>query len=154
VAGTKTSASAALSGTCCTHFNLFAQINKLVSARFSSLTAGAGHPQHSAAAAVNPMHWLQLCLSLVCRTLRPPAAGGGEKEDPGIHSISLHPLHPEQIFVSNQSSSLYLMNMSGQVIKAMQSGKREGGGAPPAAAKKEAVDMYGCTARVGGSHVM
>ncbi|WIA33260.1 hypothetical protein OEZ86_006402 [Tetradesmus obliquus] len=58
---------------------------------------------------------------------RPPAAGGGEKEDPGIHSIQLHPLHPEQIFVSNQSSSLYLMNMSGQVIKAMQSGKREGG---------------------------
>eukprot|EP00882_Tetradesmus_deserticola_P028145 GHRQ01031333.1.p2 GENE.GHRQ01031333.1~~GHRQ01031333.1.p2 ORF type:complete len:270 (+),score=129.05 GHRQ01031333.1:652-1461(+) len=58
---------------------------------------------------------------------RPPAAGGGDKEDPGIHSIQLHPLHPEQIFVSNQSSSLYLMNMSGQVIKAMQSGKREGG---------------------------
>jgi hypothetical protein len=64
-----------------------------------------------------------------CHIPRPPAAGGSEKEDPGIHSIQLHPLHPEQIFVSNQSSSLYLMNMSGQVIKAMQSGKREGGGA-------------------------
>jgi hypothetical protein len=68
----------------------------------------------------------------VLHVVRPPAAGGGEKEDPGIHSIQLHPLHPEQIFVSNQSSSLYLMNMSGQVIKAMQSGKREGGGALPA----------------------
>lgn len=71
--------------------------------------------------------------ALLCR---PPHSGASsEKEDPGIHSMYLHPLHPEQIFVSNQSSSLYLMNMSGQVIKAMQSGKREGGGewhVPPA----------------------
>eukprot|EP00775_Hariotina_reticulata_P011843 gene11843-11987_t len=59
---------------------------------------------------------------------RPPHSGGShEKEDPGIQSIHLHPLHPEQLFVCNQSSTLYLMNMNGQVIKALQSGKREGG---------------------------
>eukprot|EP00879_Flechtneria_rotunda_P033531 GHRR01037147.1.p1 GENE.GHRR01037147.1~~GHRR01037147.1.p1 ORF type:complete len:490 (+),score=181.28 GHRR01037147.1:134-1603(+) len=59
---------------------------------------------------------------------RPPHSGvSSEKEDPGIHTIQLHPLHPEQIFVSNQSSTLFLMNLSGQVIKAVQSGKREGG---------------------------
>lgn len=45
-----------------------------------------------------------------------------------MHSILLHPLHPEQLFVSNQSSTCYLMNMNGQVIKALQSGKRQGGG--------------------------
>jgi hypothetical protein len=45
-----------------------------------------------------------------------------------VHSILLHPLHPEQLFVSNQSSTCYLMNMNGQVIKALQSGKRQGGG--------------------------
>jgi hypothetical protein len=49
-----------------------------------------------------------------------------------VHSILLHPLHPEQLFVSNQSSTCYLMNMNGQVIKAMQSGKRQGGGEAPA----------------------
>ena len=45
-----------------------------------------------------------------------------------MHSILLHPLHPDQLFVSNQSSTCYLMNMNGQVIKALQSGKRQGGG--------------------------
>jgi hypothetical protein len=45
-----------------------------------------------------------------------------------VHSILLHPLHPDQLFVSNQSSTCYLMNMNGQVIKALQSGKRQGGG--------------------------
>ena len=61
---------------------------------------------------------------------RPPASGGAnEKEDPGVHTILLHPLHPDQLFVSNQSSTCYLMNMNGQVIKALQSGKRQGGGA-------------------------
>lgn len=59
---------------------------------------------------------------------RPPAGGGAnEKEDPGVHTILLHPLHPDQLFVSNQSSTCYLMNMNGQVIKALQSGKRQGG---------------------------
>jgi len=63
-------------------------------------------------------------------TSRPPAGGGAnEKEDPGVHTILLHPLHPDQLFVSNQSSTCYLMNMNGQVIKALQSGKRQGGGA-------------------------
>lgn len=62
-------------------------------------------------------------------TPRPPAGGGAnEKEDPGVHTILLHPLHPDQLFVSNQSSTCYLMNMNGQVIKALQSGKRQGGG--------------------------
>jgi hypothetical protein len=45
-----------------------------------------------------------------------------------VHTILLHPLHTEQLFVSNQSSTCYLMNMNGQVIKALQSGKRKGGG--------------------------
>jgi hypothetical protein len=64
-----------------------------------------------------------------CHGCRPPAGGGAnEKEDPGVHNILLHPLHPDQLFVSNQSSTCYLMNMNGQVIKALQSGKRQGGG--------------------------
>lgn len=45
-----------------------------------------------------------------------------------MHTILLHPLHPDQLFVSNQSSTCYLMNMNGQVIKGLQSGKRTGGG--------------------------
>jgi WD40 repeat-containing protein SMU1 len=63
---------------------------------------------------------------------RPPQTGGGggaDKEEPGILGIALHPLHPEQIFVANASSTLFLMTLGGQVVKAMQSGKREGGGA-------------------------
>lgn len=75
-------------------------------------------------------HTLTLHLSPCgCLSCRPPASGSStDKEDPGVHTILLHPLHPDQLFVSNQSSTCYLMNMNGQVIKALQSGKRQGGG--------------------------
>lgn len=88
----------------------------------------AMHCQFCTASAVhcrNQCHGMCSC----CCGCRPPAGGGAnEKEDPGVHTILLHPLHPDQLFVSNQSSTCYLMNMNGQVIKALQSGKRQGGG--------------------------
>lgn len=92
------------------------------------------HRQHAPAAKVSQQ---QLAAPLIVAqahpclcACRPPASGGAnEKEDPGVHTILLHPLHPDQLFVSNQSSTCYLMNMNGQVIKALQSGKRQGGGA-------------------------
>lgn len=59
-----------------------------------------------------------------------------------MHTILLHPLHPDQLFVSNQSSTCYLMNMNGQVIKALQSGKRQGGGKEALCRKHQAGMLF------------
>jgi len=56
---------------------------------------------------------------------RPPQAASGQEV--AINSIHVHPLQPDQLFVCNRSSTLYLMTLQGQVIKSFQSGKREGG---------------------------
>eukprot|EP00877_Chromochloris_zofingiensis_P003278 jgi/Chrzof1/12951/Cz07g13200.t1 len=56
---------------------------------------------------------------------RPPQTTVGSEV--AINSVHLHPMHPDQLFVCNRSSTLFLMTMQGQVIKSLQSGKREGG---------------------------
>lgn len=57
---------------------------------------------------------------------RPPQASNGQ--DLAINAVMAHPLHPDQLFVCDRSSTLYLMTLQGQVISSLHSGKKEGGG--------------------------
>ncbi|BDA40364.1 WD40 repeat-containing protein SMU1 [Coccomyxa sp. Obi] len=57
---------------------------------------------------------------------RPPQAlaGGGER---AVLDVHLNPQNVEHIIVCTRSSTLFIMTLQGQVVKSLQSGKREGG---------------------------
>ncbi|GBF96087.1 hypothetical protein Rsub_08963 [Raphidocelis subcapitata] len=60
-----------------------------------------------------------------CPWLRPPQAAGGQ--DLAVNCVLPNPLSPDQLFVCDRSSSLYVTTMQGQVVSALHSGKKEGG---------------------------
>ncbi|KAK9867823.1 hypothetical protein WJX84_007173 [Apatococcus fuscideae] len=56
---------------------------------------------------------------------RPPQTSAGR--DPSVNCVIPNPQNLDQVIVCNRSSTVFIMTMQGQVVRTLQSGKREGG---------------------------
>jgi len=52
---------------------------------------------------------------------------GGSSAGIRIHSVHMLPRSPDQFVLCNKSSTIFVMNMQGQIVRTMTSGKRDGG---------------------------
>ncbi|CEM13105.1 unnamed protein product [Vitrella brassicaformis CCMP3155] len=74
----------------------------------------------------------------------PPSHLNTENASPQINAVFLAPKSQDLIYVCTRAPTLHLMNLTGQVLKTLSSGKKEGGDFVCAAASRKGEWLYCC----------